>query len=635
MSLLENLLKIKRGYKKAIASLLDIIFLSLAIYISFSLNNQPIENHYKLKLVLTYLILVPSTIFVFYYLGLYKTVLRYISNDTLIKLAFACLASTTLLMTLNIVMGHNLNLITIFIFFSLTLILTAGSRLIFSLLVNKDVRDGGEPVIIYGAGAAGRQAAIALLSSSEFKPIAFVDDDSTLHNTLIQGIYVYPSNSISKIIKQLAVNKILLAMPSIKQNIKQNIINTLNSLPVKVLTLPSMPELISGEKHYSDLKEIDIEDLLGRETIPPRADLISKNITGKNVLISGAGGSIGSELSRQVLKQSPNKLILFEVSEFNLYQIEKELIEIKKQLSLKTSIYPILGNVQDKNLLKSTMSLFSIKTVYHAAAYKHVPLVEYNIVAGTKNNIIGTYNTVTAAIESNVETFVLISTDKAVRPTNIMGATKRFSEMILQAVSKNLKNNTMTISMVRFGNVLGSSGSVVPLFKKQIAQGGPVTVTHKEITRFFMTIPEASQLVIQAGAMSKGGDVFVLDMGNSVKIHELACKMIKLSQLTIKNDSNPSGDIEISFTGLRPGEKLYEELLIGENVTQTAHPRIMTANETFLYWEELEPLLNTLKYACEQQNSQLIQQTLLSAKTGYNPTSEICDIFVSEGFYSQ
>lgn len=630
MLLFKHLINIRRGYKKVITSVFDTVFILISFSLSISLVHESLHQLASIKILSLALLLILLSPTVFYLLGLYKAVLRYFSNNLLLKLAVGNLIITAALKFSSLIINYELTFLILFVFYTSSLILTSGIRLLFSSLINTKIRNCGEPVIIYGAGAAGRQSAIALQESSEFKPIAFVDDDPALQDTFIQGIYVFSSASIPKLIEESETDKILLAMPSISQLIKQSIISKLDTLPITVLTLPSMPELISGEKHYSDVKEIEIEDLLGREIIPPRVDLMSKNITAKNILISGAGGSIGSELCRQVLKQSPTKLILFEISEFNLYQIEKELAEIKKQLNLNTIIYPILGTVQDKNLLDKIMVTFSIQTVYHAAAYKHVPLVEYNVIEGAKNNILGTLNIITAAIDADIETFVLISTDKAVRPTNIMGATKRLAEMILQALSAQLKQKKIIISMVRFGNVLGSSGSVVPLFKQQIKKGGPVTLTHKEITRFFMTIPEASQLVIQAGAMGKGGDVFVLDMGSSVKIYDLARRMIKLSGLSLKNEVKPNGDIEIVYTGLRPGEKLFEELLIGENVDKTAHERIMTANEDFLSWDEISILLERIKKACAQHNSKEIQEILLSAKTGYNPTTALCDLLAIE-----
>ncbi|SUI48809.1 UDP-glucose 4-epimerase [Shewanella baltica] len=413
-------------------------------------------------------------------------------------------------------------------------------------------------------------------------------------------------------------------MPSASRSRRQEIINLLEPLTVKVMTLPAMADLVSGDKLFSDVKEVEIEDLLGRDSVTPRQNLLTANIKNKVVMVTGAGGSIGSELCRQILKQSPKKLVLFELSEFALYSIERELIATAQEINLNVEILPIMGSVQRENRVQAVMQAFNVQTVYHAAAYKHVPLVEHNVVEGVRNNVFGTLYTARAAIAAKVETFVLVSTDKAVRPTNVMGTTKRMAELALQALSK--EEHQTRFCMVRFGNVLGSSGSVVPLFRKQIANGGPVTVTHPEITRFFMTIPEASQLVIQAGAMGKGGDVFVLDMGKSVKIVDLAEKMIRLSGFDVKDEVHPNGDIAIEFSGLRPGEKLYEELLIGDDVTGTDHERIMTANEIFLPWVQLEQILNRLDKACHEFNHEAIREILLTAPTGFAPTDGICDL---------
>jgi FlaA1/EpsC-like NDP-sugar epimerase len=395
-------------------------------------------------------------------------------------------------------------------------------------------------------------------------------------------------------------------------------------LAVQILTIPAMADLVNGTRLYSDINVVEIDDLLGRDVVAPHEKLMSANINNKVVMVTGAGGSIGSELCRQILQQSPRKLILFELSEFALYAIERELNATVKELGLDIKILPMLGSVQRENRVQAVMESFGVQTVYHAAAYKHVPLVEHNVVEGVRNNVFGTLYTARAAIAAKVETFVLISTDKAVRPTNVMGTTKRMAELVLQALSR--KKHQTRFCMVRFGNVLGSSGSVVPLFKAQIANSGPVTVTHPDITRYFMTIPEASQLVIQAGAMGNGGDVFVLDMGNSVKIIDLAEKMIRLSGYEVRNDNNPEGDIAIEFSGLRPGEKLYEELLIGDNVTGTEHERIMTANELFMSWDEYVVILDRLDIACHDFDHEAIRNILLSTPTGFAPKDGICDL---------
>ncbi|GIU08550.1 nucleoside-diphosphate sugar epimerase [Shewanella morhuae] len=482
----------------------------------------------------------------------------------------------------------------------------------------------GEPVIIYGAGVSGRQLLTSLVQSHEYYPFAFVDDDLSLQGTVIQGVHVHSPFIIRQLIQQKSATKVLLAMPSASRAKRQAILARLEPLAVQVLTIPAMSDLVNGTKLYTDIKEVEIDDLLGRDAVNPQEELLSANIKDKVVMVTGAGGSIGSELCRQILKQLPKKLILLELSEFALYSIDRELNAIAKELGLDVRILPMMGTVQRENRVQAIMESFGVQTVYHAAAYKHVPLVEHNVVEGVRNNVFGTLYTARAAIAAKVETFVLISTDKAVRPTNVMGTTKRMAELVLQALSR--EQNKTRFCMVRFGNVLGSSGSVVPLFRTQIANGGPVTVTHPEITRFFMTIPEASQLVIQAGAMGKGGDVFVLDMGKSVKIVDLAKKMIRLSGYEVRSEKNPEGDIAIEFSGLRPGEKLYEELLIGDDVTGTEHERIMTANELHLTWAEYSVILDRLDKACHDFNHEAIRDILLKAPTGFAPTDGICDL---------
>jgi FlaA1/EpsC-like NDP-sugar epimerase len=417
-------------------------------------------------------------------------------------------------------------------------------------------------------------------------------------------------------------------MPSASRTRRKEVLSKIAPLGVQVLTIPGMADVVQGKINLETFKEVGVEDLLGRDAVEPKHDLMHADIADKVVMVTGAGGSIGSELCRQIIRLEPTKLVLFELSEFALYSIEKELSEYTQQHDLAIELIPLLGSVQRINRTETVMKSFAVQTVYHTAAYKHVPLVEHNVVEGVRNNIFGTYYTARAAINANVETFVLISTDKAVRPTNIMGTTKRMAELVLQALAKT--QSTTRFCMVRFGNVLGSSGSVVPLFRKQIKGGGPVTLTHPDITRYFMTIPEASQLVIQAGAMGKGGDVFVLDMGDSVKILDLAQKIIHLSGYSLKDSDNPTGDIEIKCTGLRPGEKLYEELLIGNNVSGTSHERIMTADEEMLDWPELEVLLTKLDDACHAFDHELIRELLLNAPTGFNPTDGICDLVWQE-----
>lgn len=482
-------------------------------------------------------------------------------------------------------------------------------------------------VLIYGAGRTGRQLSAAMVHSHEMQVAGFLDDDDRLHGHVLNGQPVYNPADLGSLSDALGVSHVLLAMPSLSRKQRNEILGQISSAHVAVRTLPSVTDLAQGRVTISDLRELEIDDLLGRDAVSPNYILLAKNIAGKVVLVTGAGGSIGSELCRQILAIGPSQLLLVEQSEFALYAIHQELggklsagdgAQAAQQV-----LVPLLASVQDDERLREIMSTWHPDTVYHAAAYKHVPLVEHNPAAGIKNNVLGTLRTARAAAESGVADFVLISTDKAVRPTNVMGASKRLAEMALQALAA-AKPGTK-FCMVRFGNVLGSSGSVVPKFRQQIREGGPITLTHLEVTRYFMTIPEAAQLVIQAGAMAKGGDVFVLDMGEPVKILGLARRMVKLSGLTVKDEHHPDGDIEIQVTGLRPGEKLYEELLIGNDPQPTSHSRIMKAHEDFIPWADLEARLNALEIALNCNDVGVIRTMMRKLVTGYTPSDEIVD----------
>ena len=475
--------------------------------------------------------------------------------------------------------------------------------------------------LIYGAGNTGRQLAAAMANSHEIQVAGFVDDDDRLHGHVLNGQPIYNPADIEALAATLNVSDVLLAMPNLTRLRRNDILSRVRSARVAVRTLPSMNDLAQGKVSISDLRELDIDDLLGREPVAPNHILLTKNILGKVVLVTGAGGSIGSELCRQILVVRPSKLLLIEQSEFALYLIQQELEE--KIASNEVELVPLLASVQDPDRMREIMSTWRPDTVYHAAAYKHVPLVEHNPAAGIQNNVLGTLHTAQAAAENGVSDFVLISTDKAVRPTNVMGASKRLAEMTLQALAP-IKTETK-FSMVRFGNVLGSSGSVVPKFRQQIRDGGPITLTHTDVTRYFMTIPEAAQLVIQAAAMAKGGDVFVLDMGQPVKIIDLAKRMVELSGLTLKDEQNPDGDIAIEVTGLRPGEKLFEELLIGDNPKPTIHPCIMKANEEFMPWFELEEKLNALEVALSVNDVGVIRLMMKQMVSGYSPSNDIVD----------
>ncbi len=482
-------------------------------------------------------------------------------------------------------------------------------------------------VLVYGAGNTGRQLVDAMVNSHEMKVVGFLDDDDRLHGHVLNGQPVYSPSDLSKLASTLSISNVLLAMPSLSRKRRNEILTEIRSARVAVRTVPSVIDLAKGKISISDLRELDIDDLLGREPVTPNHLLLAMNVRNKVVLVTGAGGSIGSELCRQILALGPSKLLLIEQSEFALYGIHQEL---EGKLSQGTVLVPLLASVQNGARMREIMSTWHPDTVYHAAAYKHVPLVEHNPSEGVRNNVFGTLYAAQAAAENNVSDFVLISTDKAVRPTNIMGASKRLAEMVLQSLANTSVGTKFT--MVRFGNVLGSSGSVVPKFRQQIRDGGPITLTHPEITRYFMTIPEASQLVIQAGAMAKGGEVFVLDMGQPVKIVDLARRMIELSGLSVRDEESPDGDIEIEMTGLRPGEKLYEELLIGDNPMPTSHPRIMKANEDLLGWGELQGKLNSLDEALSVNDVTTVRRMMEALVPGYTPSAEIVDwVYLERG----
>ena len=609
-------------------ALVDSFFLILILLASFSLRlgywYWP-EN--DLILVIFGAPIIATPIFVQF--GLYRTVIRYIG----FKALWAVIKGASLYALIWGVVGFMMAIegiprSVILINWVLTILIIGGSRMAarwFFLDLDRESQAIKNKVVVYGAGSAGRQLLTALQQSSEYLPVAFIDDNHALQRRLIGGVEVVSVDNIESLISKYKITEVLLALPSVPRIRRNEIINLLESYPLMVRSLPGVSELAQGKIGVSDLKEVSIQDLLMRDTVKPNKELLSQNITDKVVLVTGAGGSIGSELSRQVVYLKPKVLILYEMSELALYIIEKELSSINTH---SVDIYPILGSVNNRSRLNSVFNRFSVNTIYHAAAYKHVPMVELNHAEGIYNNIFGTLCVAQVAIDTDVETFVLISTDKAVRPTNTMGATKRTAELVLQSLDARQSNTKFT--MVRFGNVLGSSGSVIPLFKQQIKDGGPVTVTDKDIVRYFMTIPEAVELVIQAGAMGIGGDVFVLDMGNPVRIDDLARKMIHLSGLEVKDESHPDGEIEIEYTGLRPGEKLYEELLIGDNVSGTNNPLIMRAEEDMLSWDELEPILNEFEVAIQDCDQEKLRSLLIQVVPGFNPQCGIEDLLYKE-----
>uniref|UniRef100_UPI0035A634E2 polysaccharide biosynthesis protein n=1 Tax=Pseudomonas fluorescens TaxID=294 RepID=UPI0035A634E2 len=649
-----KLLGLSRKKKRLIQVSADIVLVWLALWLAFVVRLgidemiNPMVQHAWLFIAAP-VIAVP----LFIRFGMYRAVMRYFGNDALVAIIKA-VSLSSLILTLAVYWYSNHQGVVprsiIFNYWWLSLIMIGGLRLAMRQYFLGDwfaatqhvpfsSRDDGlTKVAVYGAGAAGNQLVAALRMGRVMRPVAFIDDDPSIADHVISGLPVYRPGDIQKLIDVPGIQEILLAIPSASRARRREILGHLESFPLHVRSVPGFMDLASGQVKVDDIQEVDIADVLGRDSVPAQEDLLEHCIKGKAVLVTGAGGSIGSELCRQILGCQPTTLLLFEHSEFNLYSILSELEQRVARESLAVRVLPILGSIRNSGLLLDIMQTWHVDTVYHAAAYKHVPMVEHNIAEGVLNNVIGTLNAAQSALRAGVAQFVLISTDKAVRPTNVMGSTKRLAEMVLQALSKEVapvlfgetdnvaQVNKTRFTMVRFGNVLGSSGSVIPLFHKQIEAGGPLTVTHPKITRYFMTIPEAAQLVIQAGSMGQGGDVFVLDMGEPVRIVELAEKMIHLSGLSVRSDKNPHGDISIEFTGLRPGEKLYEELLIGENVEVTPHPMIMSANEDYLTWDVLKLRIQELISAVEDDDYPKVRQLLRESVSGYTPDGDIVDL---------
>lgn len=600
----------------------DICIILLVLWMSFSLRLG--ELYYPENNFIFWMLIISPVMgtIVFRYYGLYRSVTRFVGFEAL-WIIFKAVSLFSLAWGVIFLGGHGAPRSVVLINWILLLCVIGAIRMLARWLLTKRKKNTKKRkgALIYGAGSAGVQLASALTYSHEYKVFGFIDEARGLQGVQILGLNVFPINNIADLIKEHNIDDILLAIPSSSRSKRFEIIASLESFPVHVRMLPSVSDLARGKVTADDLQEVSIEDLLGRDTVEPNQKLLSKAVTGKVVLVSGAGGSIGSEICRQIINLKPKSLVLYEMSELALFTIEKELSSYS---ALQINVYPLLGSVNNEDRLKKIFKHFKVDTVYHAAAYKHVPMVELNNTEGVINNIFGTLSCAQAAIDTGVETFVLISTDKAVHPTNTMGASKRCAELILQALSDKQKGTKFTI--VRFGNVLNSSGSVIPLFKSQIKDGGPVTVTDKNITRYFMMISEAVELVIQAGAMGEGGDVFVLDMGKPVKINLLAKKMIQLSGLKIKNESNPDGDIEIKYTGLRPGEKLFEELLIGKNTIETDNQLIMRAREEMLSWDKLKPILKSLEVEVESGNNEKIRKILIQLVPTFKPQSDIVDV---------
>lgn len=593
----EAILALPRQQKRLIMLLADAVAIPLALWAALILKFDRFDPFLE-RTAAYFLVALSASLVVFSMLGLYRAVIRFMGPSSMLTVVAGVTLSVAVVIVFDRLLfsKSEIPLSAFAIFWSLALLYAIGSRFFVRYLFSRSInRKSATRVAIYGAGDAGARLSSVLMGGPDFQPVAFIDDKKSMQGSSINGLTVFGSDVLPQLVREQQIDRILLAMPSASRRRRREILTALEPLGVHVQSLPHLTDLIAGKARIDELQDVEVSDLLGRDPVPPNPRLFGSCIRGKCVLVTGAGGSIGSELCRQILRLSPTRLVLFEMSEIALYTIERELSELAARDRLSVEVVPLLGNAHHRQRVREVLSAYGVQTIYHAAAYKHVPIVEHNVVEGVHNNVISTWYTAEAAIETGVETFVLISTDKAVNPANVMGATKRLAELVLQGLQERTTNTRFC--MVRFGNVLASSGSVVPLFQEQIRRGGPVTVTHPDVIRYFMTIPEAAQLVIQAGSMAKGGDVFVLDMGRPVRIDDLARRMISLMGLTVRDADNPDGDIEIEYTGLRTAEKLFEELLIGTNVTGTDHPMILRAIEHRLPWLRMQQILNDLLVA--------------------------------------
>jgi FlaA1/EpsC-like NDP-sugar epimerase len=602
----------------------DLMVVPAALWLAFALKFDSLAAGFE-RSALFYFAVAGASTLIFAGSGLYRTVVRFIGVRMLAAIIAGVSGSAFVLWFLSYSLPfiQQIPVSVAVIFWLIAFVWVTATRLIARWLLTP-FGDGSASVVIYGAGDAGIRLAMALAPGRQFQLLAFVDEKQSLQGTLMNGVPVIPPGELAEFVERYAVDRVLLAVPSASRRRKAEILRRLEPINVHVQSVPDLNDVLNGNARVDDLREIEIEDLLGRDPVPPNKTLLDASIRGKSVMVSGAGGSIGSELCRQIILLQPAQLVLFENSEFALYNIDRELNAIVESRKLEVKVHAVLGNAHHKYRVRDVMQAFGVHTVYHAAAYKHVPIVEQNLVEGVHNNVFSTWHAAEAALEVGVETFVLVSTDKAVNPTNVMGATKRLAENVLQALQT--QAGRTRFCMVRFGNVLGSSGSVVPLFQEQISQGGPVTVTHRDVRRYFMTITEAAQLVLQAGSMGTGGDVFVLDMGQAVQIDELARRMIKLSGLTVRDADNLDGDIEIQYSGLRPGEKLFEELLIGSNVTGTGHPMIMRAIEPSPTWDQVRDLLAELTIAVNRIDCRQVMAVLEKGVREYRASPVIHDL---------
>ncbi len=619
--MLSRIRALPRPLKRAVMLAADTITIPAALWLAFVLKFDSLADGLESS-PWVYLAATAVSLFLFFMFGLYRSVVRYIGPQAMVAVVAGVVGSAiAVYFTGQTITQTPIGLSTIAIYALIALVWVGSSRYLARWVLLQG-NDGNESVAVYGAGEAGVRLARALNVGKGLRVVAFIDDKKVLRGSMIDGISIFAPSRLPALVESHAISRVLLAVPTASRRRRAEIIRQIEGQGVMVQTIPNLAEIASGNAQVDELREIDVSDLLGRDPVPPNLALLDACIRDKNVMVTGAGGSIGSELCRQIVRLGPKRLVLFENSELALYNIERELQLSPPRGSVE--IVALLGSAHHRQRACEIMRTFGIQTVYHAAAYKHVPIVEHNVVEGLHNNVIATWNLAEAALESEVENFVLISTDKAVNPTNVMGATKRFAEMVLQGMSE--RGGKTRFCMVRFGNVLESSGSVVPLFREQIRRGGPVTVTHREVIRYFMTIPEASQLVLQAGAMARGGDVFVLDMGKPMRIDDLARRMVRLSGLTIRGEDDPDGDIEIAYTGLRPAEKLFEELLIGNNVSGTEHSMILRAMEHSLPWSVTHRMLQDLLVVLSRFDAEAARAILQEAIGEYRPNGDLVDL---------
>lgn len=622
-SIVGTIIGLPRSVKRVAMVATDLLIVPAALWAAFAMRSDSLDAAAGVRAWM-YLAVAATATMTFAALGLYRSVVRHIGHQAVMAIAAGAAASALVIWLATAATATGAIPAGVALGFCALTILFVGATRYIARWVLRPLDRSGVRVVIYGAGEAGARLGLALSAGNQFVPVAYADEKHALHGAIVNGVPVVAPGDLPGVLEEFSVRRILLAIPSASKSRKAQVLAEISSLGVHVQSVPELDDIVQGRARLDDLRELDVADLLGRDPVPPDRALLDACIRGKSVMVTGAGGSIGAELCRQIVRLQPRTLILFESSEVALYNIERELSAAVQRNGLQVTLHALLANAHNRLRVQEVLQAFKIQTIYHAAAYKHVPIVEQNIIEGIHNNVFSTWHAAEASLEAGVETFVLVSTDKAVNPTNVMGATKRLSEIVLQALQS--RTTVTRFCIVRFGNVLASSGSVVPLFQEQIRAGGPITVTHPEVKRYFMTVAEAAQLVLQAGCMARGGDVFVLDMGQPVRIDDLARRMVALAGMTVRDVGRPDGDIEIQYIGLRPGEKLFEELLIGTQVAGTDHPKVMRAIEPCPSWEEVAELLAALTAAMDGSDCAEALKLLEHAVKEYRRAPEIYDV---------